>query len=156
MATSIELSINGQGRAIETDPDRSLLSVLREEFALTGAKYGCGEGQCGACTVLIDGEAKRSCVTKVGDCAGKQVGTIEGLAQDGRLHPLQAAFLECDASQCGYCTPGMILAGVALLADKPEPTPDDITRGLNGNICRCGTYARVAEAIVLAAKGGVK
>ena len=152
----MELSINGQVRTIETDPERSLLGVLREEFALTGAKYGCGEGQCGACTVLIDGEPERSCVTKIGDCTGKQIGTIEGLAQNGELHPLQAAFLACDATQCGYCTPGMIMAGVALLADKPEPSPADITRGLNGNICRCGTYARVAEAIELAAKGGAK
>jgi aerobic-type carbon monoxide dehydrogenase small subunit (CoxS/CutS family) len=124
-----------------------LLSVLRDDLALTGTKYGCGEGRCGACTVLIDGKARRSCQTEVGECSGKEITTIEGLARDGQLHPLQAAFLEVGAMQCGYCTPGMIVAGTALLAKNADPTPKEISRALNGNICRCGTYSRIVEAV---------
>jgi aerobic-type carbon monoxide dehydrogenase small subunit (CoxS/CutS family) len=154
VANSLELSINGENRPIDADPERSLLSVLRDDLGLTGAKYGCGEGQCGACTVLIDGQAKRSCITKIADCAGKPIGTIEGLAQGDQLHPLQAAFLECDATQCGYCTPGMIMSCVALLDRTPQPTQADIVRAMNGNICRCGAYARVAQAIEKAAMAG--
>jgi aerobic-type carbon monoxide dehydrogenase small subunit (CoxS/CutS family) len=158
----IELQINGTKRRIEADAERSLLSVLRDDLDLTGAKYGCGEGQCGACTILIDGQAARSCLTKVAALAGKQITTIEGLEQNGRLHPLQEAFLEVDAMQCGYCIPGMIMAGVGLLKKTPHPTEPEITRAMTGNVCRCGTYPRIVAAIRAAAdssqaqKGGGK
>lgn len=157
MASAIELSVNGAIRRVETDPERSLLGVLRNELDLTGAKYGCGEGECGACTVLIDGKPVRSCVTAVGDCAGRQVRTIESLASGERLHPLQQSFIDCDAMQCGYCTTGMIMSGVALLEKNPNPQHEDIVRHMDGNICRCGTYQRIVEAIGKAAamqKGG--
>lgn len=143
----IQLLINGSKRALEVDPQRSLLSVLRDELGLTGAKYGCGEGQCGACTVLVNGEERRSCVTKVADAAGKPIFTIEGLAQNGKLHPLQQAFLDADALQCGYCTPGMIMAGVALLNRNPQPADAEILRAMDRNICRCGTYPRIVAAV---------
>ena len=159
MAGSTELLVNGTKRRIEADPERSLLSILRDALDLTGSKYGCGEGRCGACTVLIDGKATRSCVTMLGDCEGKQITTIEGLERDGKLHPLQEAFLECGAMQCGYCTAGMIMSGVALLAKNAEPTLPDIVRSMEGNICRCGTYARIAAAIRqagVASKGGAR
>ena len=152
MAKVMELSVNGTRHRIETDAARSLLSVLREELDLTGSKYGCGEGQCGACTILIDGRPMRSCMTPVGAAAGKSVTTIEGLEQNGRLHPLQEAFLEADAMQCGYCTAGMIMSGVALLSKTPNPSEDEIVRFMNGNICRCGTYLRIVAAIRQAAK----
>ncbi|MBI1898723.1 MAG: (2Fe-2S)-binding protein [Acidobacteria bacterium] len=148
------LHVNGRAHRLDVDAGRSLLSVLREELELTGAKYGCGEGQCGACTVLVDGVAVRSCVTHAGAVAGKRITTIEGLEQNGRLHPLQEAFLATDALQCGYCTPGMIMAGAALLRKKPDPSEAEIVAGLNGNICRCGTYPRIVQAVRLAAKAG--
>jgi aerobic-type carbon monoxide dehydrogenase small subunit (CoxS/CutS family) len=157
MPTISELHVNGKKRRIEAEAERSLLSVLRDDLDLTGSKYGCGEGRCGACTVLIDGKAVRACLTEVGNCVGKQITTIEGLEREGTLHPLQQAFLEVGAMQCGYCTPGMIMAGVALLAKSPDPTPQEIERSLEGNICRCGTYARILLAIRKAAqmqKGG--
>jgi aerobic-type carbon monoxide dehydrogenase small subunit (CoxS/CutS family) len=159
MAVKTQFSVNGQPREVVVDPARSLLSVLRDDLQLTGCKYGCGEGECGACTVLVEGEAIRSCVTLLKDCAGKRITTIEGLATGDKLHPLQKAFLEKDAMQCGYCTTGMIMSGVALLADHPQPTRDDIVEHMDGNICRCGTYARIIEAIQRAAelqKGGAK
>lgn len=143
----IQLLINGSKRALQVDPQRSLLSVLRDELGLTGAKYGCGEGQCGACTVLVNGEARRSCITKVADAAGKPILTIEGLAQNGKLHPLQQAFLDADALQCGYCTPGMIMAGVALLHRNPQPADPEILRAMDRNICRCGAYPRIVAAV---------
>jgi aerobic-type carbon monoxide dehydrogenase small subunit (CoxS/CutS family) len=146
-----ELQVNGVARRIAVDSERSLLSVLRDELDLTGCKYGCGEGRCGACTVLIDGKATRSCVTAVGDCEGKQITTIEGLERDGKLHPLQEAFLDCGAMQCGYCTCGMIMSGVALLARNADPGVAEIVRTMEGNICRCGTYARIVQAIRQAA-----
>jgi aerobic-type carbon monoxide dehydrogenase small subunit (CoxS/CutS family) len=148
------LTVNDVAHATSADPARSLLSVLRDDLQLTGAKYGCGEGQCGACTVLIDGKPTRSCITEVGDCAGKQITTIEGVEQGGKLHRLQESFLACDAMQCGYCTAGMIMSGVALLAEKPQPTRDEIVRAMNGNICRCGTYQRIVAAVRQAAAGG--
>jgi aerobic-type carbon monoxide dehydrogenase small subunit (CoxS/CutS family) len=156
MTTPTEFQVNGLKRRVEADPGRSLLSVLREELDLTGSKYGCGEGRCGACTVLVDGKAVRSCTTPVGTCAGKAVTTIEGLERDGKLHPLQEAFLNVGAMQCGYCTPGMIMAGVALLAKNPSPTPPDVVQALEGNICRCGTYGRIVRAVCQASarKGG--
>jgi aerobic-type carbon monoxide dehydrogenase small subunit (CoxS/CutS family) len=152
MTAVTELHVNGTKHRLDADPARSLLSVLRDDLDLTGCKYGCGEGQCGACTVLLDGKAVRSCTTLVGNCAGKSVTTVEGLERDGKLHPLQEAFLEAGAMQCGYCTPGMIMAGVALLGRNPAPTTQDVCRSLEGNICRCGTYARIVLAVRKAAK----
>ena len=154
MARVTELDVNGTRRRIDADPDRTLLSVLRDDLDLTGTKYGCGEGQCAACTVLIDGTPTKSCLTKVGAVAGKRIVTIEGLAPAGKLHPVQEAFLEADAMQCGWCTPGMILGAVGLLAHTPHPTEADIVSGMNGHICRCGTYSRVVAAIQAAAKKG--
>jgi aerobic-type carbon monoxide dehydrogenase small subunit (CoxS/CutS family) len=146
------LVVNGGERRVEAPPGESLLAVLRDRLQLTGAKYGCGEGQCGACTVLLDGRAVRSCRIAVEDAAGKRVTTIEGLEQaGGRLHPVQAAFLEAEAFQCGYCTPGMIVAAVALLQKQPDPSEDEIASGLAGNLCRCGTYPRIVAAVKQAA-----
>ena len=154
MATT--LTINGAERRLEADPSRPLLSVLRDDLELTGPKYGCGEGQCGACTVLVDGRPARSCITELSECAGKKITTIEGLADGERLHPVQQAFLDCDAMQCGYCTPGMILSATYVLDRLPEPSREQIVRAMQGNICRCGTYQRIVEAIQKAAgqKGG--
>jgi isoquinoline 1-oxidoreductase subunit alpha len=148
-----ELRINGARVRVDADADRSLLSVLRDDLELTGAKYGCGEGQCGACTVLLDGTAARSCITPVGAVGAKQITTIEGLEQNGKLHPLQEAFLEMGAMQCGYCTCGMIMSGVALLRKNPHPSASEIAHGMEGNVCRCGTYQRIVAAIAQAATG---
>ncbi len=148
----MELLVNGVRRQVDADAGRSLLSVLRDDLELTGAKYGCGEGQCGACTVLIDGRAARACTVRVGAVAGKAITTIEGLERNGRLHPVQQAFLDAGALQCGYCTPGMILAAVALLSQNPDPTDAEIVRAMQGNICRCGTYSRIITAIRMAAR----
>jgi aerobic-type carbon monoxide dehydrogenase small subunit (CoxS/CutS family) len=147
MPAAIQLVVNGQPREVAAERERSLLSVLRDDLLLAGCKYGCGEGECGACTVLIDGQAIRSCVTAIGDCAGKQIKTVESLEQNGQLHPVQQAFLDAGAMQCGYCTTGMIMSGVALLAKHPQPTRDEIVEGMNGNICRCGTYPRIIAAL---------
>lgn len=152
MSVIREINVNGARLRVDADPERSLLSVLRDDLDLTGTKYGCGEGQCGACTVLVDGSAVRSCLTPVGSVAGKQVTTIEGLERNGQLHPLQEAFLESGALQCGYCTPGMIMSGVALLRKNPNPTPKEVARFMEGNICRCGTYPRIIAAIIKAAE----
>ena len=149
----IELHINGTKRRLEVEAERSLLSVLRDELDLTGAKYSCGEGQCGACTVLIEGQPMRSCITSVGTTVGKQITTIEGLEQNGRLHPLQEAFLNAGAMQCGYCIPGMIMSGAGLLKKNPHPTEQEIIRAMEGNICRCGTYPRIVAAIRQATNG---
>ena len=148
----MELLLNGAKVRIHAEPERSLLSVLRDDLGLTGAKYGCGEGECGACTVLIDGVAMRSCQKKVGAIGAQAITTIEGLEQNGKLHPVQEAFLEAGAMQCGYCTCGMILSGVALLRRNPSPTPREIVRGMDGNVCRCGTYPRILAALARAAK----
>src|SRR4030095_3621162 len=137
-----ELYVNGKKLRIDAEPDRTLLSVLRDDLDLTGSKYGRGEGPCGACTVLIDGQATRSCVTRLSAAAGKKITTIEGIEKNGRLHPLQEAFLEADALQCGYCTPGMIISGVALLSKNANPSEQEIVRFMEGNVCRCGTYPR--------------
>ena len=156
---AIKLVVNGATHELDLDRQRSLLFVLRDELGLTGCKYGCGEGQCGACTVLIDGRATRSCITTLGECDGKRIATIEGLEQNGNLHPLQTAFLKCDAMQCGYCTPGMIMSGVALLKSNVDPSEGDVIHALNGNICRCGTYGRIVQAVRQAAeamKGGAQ
>src|SRR5258708_19157594 len=151
MAAIRTLSVNGATHPVTVDPDRSLLSVLRDDLELPGSKFGCGEGQCGACTVLIDGQPTRSCITPVGSAAGKRIRTIESLEKDGRLHPLQEAFLEADAMQCGYCTPGMIMSGVGLLEKHPHPTDAEIVRFMEGNLCRCGAYPRILAAIRKAA-----
>jgi aerobic-type carbon monoxide dehydrogenase small subunit (CoxS/CutS family) len=152
------LNVNGKKLSVNVDPQASLLNVLRNDLDLTGTKYGCGEAQCGACTVLIDGQQTRSCITQVGRVANSQITTIEGLEKDGQLHPLQEAFLKADAMQCGYCTPGMIMSGVALLNKNSKPTREDIVHHMNGNICRCGTYLRIVAAIQMAAaeKGNAK
>src|SRR5215467_11510589 len=155
MARVTQLNVNGINRTIDVDADATLLSVLRGPLDLTGTKYGCGEGQCAACTVLIDGQPTKSCLTKVGSVGSKRVVTIEGLAQEGRLHPVQEAFLEADALQCGWCTPGMILGAVGLLRRTPHPSEAEIVSGMNGHICRCGTYPRIVSAIQSAAKKGV-
>jgi aerobic-type carbon monoxide dehydrogenase small subunit (CoxS/CutS family) len=152
----IELIVNGTRRRLETDPQRSLLTVLREDLDLTGAKYGCGEGQCGACTVLIEGQPTRSCLTKLGSLAGKSVTTIEGLESGGQLHPLQQAFLDAGAMQCGYCTAGMIVAGAGLLRRNPDPEEPEIRKALEGNVCRCGTYTRIVTAVRAAAAMGTR
>ena len=155
MARITELNVNGSRRTIDADPDRPLLSILRDDLDLTGVKYGCGEGQCAACTVLIDGTPTKSCITRAGAVAGKRIVTIEGLAPQGKLHPVQEAFLEADAMQCGWCTPGMILGVVGLLDRTPHPSEAEIVSSMNGHICRCGTYSRVIHAVQLAAaKGG--
>jgi aerobic-type carbon monoxide dehydrogenase small subunit (CoxS/CutS family) len=148
----MELVVNQKHYRLQVDPDRMLLWVLRDELELTGSKYGCGEGQCGACTVLIDGAPVRSCITRASTVAGKQITTIEGVAQNGRLHPLQEAFIQADAMQCGYCTPGMIVSGVALLKKTPHPSEAEIRRAMEGNVCRCGTYLRIVAAVQLAEK----
>jgi aerobic-type carbon monoxide dehydrogenase small subunit (CoxS/CutS family) len=154
MARVTELHVNGSARRIDADPDRMLLSVLRDDLDLTGTKYGCGEGQCAACTVLVDGVATRSCITRVSSVAGKKIVTIEGLASGDRLHPVQQAFLDHDALQCGYCTPGMILGAVSLLRKNANPSEAEIVSGMNGHICRCGTYPRIVAAIQQASRKG--
>src|SRR5687768_11523544 len=146
------LQINGRDQRVDVPPSEPLLTVLRTELGLTGAKYGCGEGQCGACTVLVDGQAVRSCVSPVSTVQGKRITTIEGLGAPGSLHPVQQAFAELDAMQCGYCTAGMIMSAVALLSRQPDATEDQIARGMNGNICRCGTHPRIVDAIRKAAQ----
>jgi nicotinate dehydrogenase subunit A len=153
---TINLVINGRPYTAEADPQISLLTVLRENLDLTGAKYGCGEGQCGACTVVVDGRAQRSCVTRAENIAQKQIITIEGLARGAQLHPVQAAFLEEGALQCGYCTPGMIMSAVALLSRNDHPTQSEIIDALDGNICRCGAYSRIISAVQKAATVLVK
>ena len=144
---TIHLVINGKTYGVEADPQTSLLTVLREHLDLTGTKYGCGEGQCGACTVLIDGKAQRSCMARVGAVAQKQITTIEGLAAGDRLHPVQQAFLDAGAMQCAYCTSGMIMSAVALLQKNPHPQEKEIVDFMDGNVCRCGTYSRIVAAI---------
>jgi len=154
MFDTLELQVNGASRRVKCDPDKSLLWVLRDDLDLTGSKYGCGEGQCGACTVLIDGVATRSCVTKVSSVTGKRILTIEGLEKNGRLHPVQQAFLDAGQMQCGYCTAGMIMSATALLQKNASPTDQQILRAMEGNVCRCGTYTRIAQAIKKAARNG--
>jgi len=152
MADFLELHVNGERHRLDVDPGKSLLGVLREDLDLTGSKYGCGEGQCGACTVLLDGLPVRSCVTPVGSVGAAAVLTIEGLEQDGRLHPVQAAFLAEGALQCGYCTAGMIMSAAGLLRSEPDPDEAAIGRALEGNVCRCGAYARIIASVRRAAR----
>lgn len=152
MAT-LTLEVNGSPHKIEADPGEPLLFVLRNRLGLTGTKYGCGEGQCGACTVLVDGRPTRSCRMPAEAAAGKKISTIESLGENGKLHPLQEAFLEEEAFQCGYCTPGMIMSAHALLTATPRPSDEQIIQHMNGNVCRCGTYPRIVAAIHRAAEG---
>ncbi len=147
-----KLRINGSQVNVDAEEERSLLDLLREDLGLSGAKYGCGEGRCGACTVLVDGAPVRSCVTALKTVASGEITTIEGLEREGKLHPLQEAFLDTGAMQCGYCTCGMIMSGVALLSKNPNPTREEIVEHMNGNICRCGTYPRILAAVSGAAK----
>ena len=148
---TIQFVLNGERRRVTTDPDRVLLEILREDLQLTGTKYGCGERQCGACSVLVDGRRAFACRTPASSVEGKAVTTIEGLAQGDDLHPVQEAFLAEQAYQCGYCTAGMIMTAVALLKEKPEPTDREIVDGLNRNICRCCSYPQIVQAVKRAA-----
>jgi aerobic-type carbon monoxide dehydrogenase small subunit (CoxS/CutS family) len=147
-----ELYVNGKTVPVNADGERTLLSVLRDDLDLTGSKYGCGEGQCGACTVLLDGSAVRSCRTTAAEVGKRKITTIESLERDGQLHPLQEAFLKMDAMQCGYCTSGMIMSGYALLQKSRDPSEAEIIRSMNGNVCRCGVYQRIIAAIKDGAK----
>ncbi len=155
MGRITRINVNGVARPIDATSERTLLSVLRDDLDLPGTKYGCGEGQCGACTVLVDGKSVRSCQTPVGSVEGKQITTIEGLEQERTLHPLQQAFLDDDAMQCGYCTPGMIMSAASLLRRNPNPSRQEIVRYMEGNICRCGAYSRIVAAIQRASKAEV-
>jgi len=152
MEQNIEFKLNGKPQRLNVSGERVLLWVLRVDLGLTGAKYGCGEGFCGACTVLVNNKAVRSCSTAVKDIQGKEVLTIEGLAENGNLHPLQKAFMENDALQCGYCTPGMILNAYSLLKENPHPTSSEIVSGMEDNLCRCGAHNRIIRAIQSASK----
>jgi aerobic-type carbon monoxide dehydrogenase small subunit (CoxS/CutS family) len=152
MEEIIHFELNGKKTEMLLDPDLTLLWVLRNKFGLTGTKYGCGIGYCGACTVLLDNEAVRSCTLGLKDVAGKKVVTIEGLAHNGELHPIQKAFIENDALQCGYCTSGMIMNAVGLLLKNPEPTRQEIITGMDDNLCRCGAHVRIVRAVQSAAK----
>lgn len=157
MSAEFSFTVNGQGRTAKTDGARPLLDVLREDFGLTGTKYGCGEGACRVCTVILDGKPVQSCLTPVSAVAGKKVETIEGLEADGKLHPVQEAFVQEEGMQCGYCVPGMIMSTVALLREKPKPNREEIVQALNGNLCRCCGYPNLLNAIEAAAtKGGAR
>jgi aerobic-type carbon monoxide dehydrogenase small subunit (CoxS/CutS family) len=150
----VRLRVNGEEVALHVAPHRTLLDVLRHELGLTGAKEGCGQGNCGACTVLLDGEAVYACLTLAIDCAGCEVRTVEGLAQGGMLHPVQSAFVGHDGYQCGYCTPGQVMSAVALLEHNPDPTRAEVERAMSGNLCRCGAYHGIVEAVLAAAGEG--
>ena len=152
MAKPLQMEVNGKKCSLSCDPETPLLTALRDELGLTGTKYGCGEGQCGACTVLVDGAPRRSCQIPVSAAAARRITTIEGLEQSGHLHPIQQAFLDAGAFQCAYCTSGMIMSSVGLLATKSNPSAEEIAHALQGNICRCGTHPRVVEAVQQAAK----
>jgi len=152
MKEKIRFTLNGKSVELTEDTDRILLWVLRVDFGLTGTKYGCGENHCGACTVLVESEAVRSCQFRLKDIKNKKVLTVEGLAKNGSLHPLQEAFMKNDALQCGYCTPGMIMNAYALLHKNPNPTPAQIIAGMDDNLCRCGAHKRIIEAIQFAAR----
>ncbi|HUX08154.1 MAG TPA: (2Fe-2S)-binding protein [Acidobacteriota bacterium] len=147
MPDSISFNLNGRSVSIEVDGERPLLWVLRSDLGLTGTKSGCGEGHCGACTVLVDGEPVRSCQTPVREAAGKQVMTIEGLSSNGKLHPLQEAFIKHYALQCGFCTPGMLMSAYSLIQHNPNPSREQIVEAMEDNFCRCGTYSRIIEAV---------
>jgi aerobic-type carbon monoxide dehydrogenase small subunit (CoxS/CutS family) len=153
MKTSVQFHLNGRPTTLHTDDDRTLLWVLRTDLELTGTKYGCGAGLCGACTVVVNGKAVRSCQTLLREVEGKDVITIEGLARGGRLHPLQQAFIDHGGFQCGYCTPGMIMHAYALLQQQPHPKREAIVEGMEGNLCRCGAHRGIIAAIEEASRG---
>lgn len=152
MDTTVQFTVNGRAQRVSTDSRRTLLDVLREDLGLTGTKYGCGEGQCRACTVLLDGKAAASCQTTMDEVGGKTIETIESLSTSGKLHPVQQAFVVEGAMQCGYCVPGMVMATVALLRRIPKPTTAEIVTGLNGNLCRCCGYGNILKAVERAAQ----
>jgi aerobic-type carbon monoxide dehydrogenase small subunit (CoxS/CutS family) len=152
MEETIKFQLNGKQTEALIDPTQTLLWVLRNHFGLTGTKYGCGTGFCGACTVLIDDEPVRSCQLSVGDAAGKKIVTVEGLASNGKLHPVQKAFVEHDALQCGFCTPGMIMNATGLLKKNPAPSVQQVKEGMENNLCRCGAHVRIVEAVLTASK----
>jgi len=154
MKQAVEFTLNGEQVRLETEPDRPLLWVLRGDQALTGTKYGCGEGLCGACAVLVDGHAVRACILSINDVSGKAVTTIEGLAAGENLHPVQQAFIQLDALQCGYCTPGMIVTAVGLLSKNPQASEAEIIAGMDTNLCRCGAHKRILEAVQSVARNG--
>jgi aerobic-type carbon monoxide dehydrogenase small subunit (CoxS/CutS family) len=147
------LRVNGREMVLHIEPRRTLLSVLREELGLTGAKEGCGEGNCGACTVMVDGETVYACLTLAVDCEGQEIRTVEGLARGGERHPVQEAFVRKDGYQCGFCTSGQVMSAVALLERHPNPTEEQVRRGMAGNLCRCGAYPNIVAAVLAAAKG---
>lgn len=151
MPDRFTLDVNGSTHQIETDGERPLLDVLREDLSLTGTKYGCGEGACGACTVIIDGEATRSCITSISEVDGRKVETIEGLAKDGELHQVQQAFIDQSAMQCGYCVPGQIMNAVALLRSTPQASREQVVEAMDGNLCRCCNYRNIRAAVEQAA-----
>jgi aerobic-type carbon monoxide dehydrogenase small subunit (CoxS/CutS family) len=152
MEIPIVFQLNGKKTEVLMDPDQTLIWVLRNHFGLTGTKFGCGMGSCGSCTVLIDQEPERSCIVSIGEVVGKTVVTIEGLSEGGKLHPVQKAFIEHDALQCGYCTPGMIMNATGLLIKNPSPSTQQIKAGMENNLCRCGAHVRIIEAVRTAAK----
>ncbi|MDB6055466.1 MAG: (2Fe-2S)-binding domain protein [Verrucomicrobiales bacterium] len=156
MPNVTKVRVNGVTRSIDADPDRPLLGVLRDDLDLIGAKFGCGEGQCGACTVLLAGTPVKSCRLKMSSLADREITTVEGLAHGDALHPVQQAFLDRDALQCGYCTCGMIMCAVALLNENPHPTRDQVVEEMNGNVCRCGAYGRIVDAVLAASNSGKK
>jgi aerobic-type carbon monoxide dehydrogenase small subunit (CoxS/CutS family) len=159
MAKISEIFVNGKALRIDAEGERTLLSVLRDDLDLTGSKYGCGEGECGACTVLVDGAPRRSCRLTVGEIGQRKISTIEGLEKNGQLHPVQEAFLKADAMQCAYCSSGMIMKAYALLQRSKNPSENEIVRAMNGNICRCGTYQRIVAAVkdaALTLNGGAR
>lgn len=149
--SGLTITVNGSDHLVEAEPDTPLLYVLRNDLGLHAAKFGCGLSQCGACTVLVDGEAVRSCIYPVSDAAGKQVTTLEGLGNEEDMHPIQQAFLDEQAAQCGYCIPGMMMTAAALLERNPAPDEADIRKALSGNLCRCGTHVRIMQAVARAA-----
>jgi aerobic-type carbon monoxide dehydrogenase small subunit (CoxS/CutS family) len=152
MKATLQFQLNGKSRRVETDPQRPLLDLLREDIQLTGTKYGCGEGQCRACSVLIDGQPVASCVAPAESIEGRRIETIESLSQNGEMHPVQQAFLDKEAMQCGYCVPGMIMTAVALLRNNPSPSKEEIIEAMNGNLCRCCGYVNLIQAVQHAAE----
>jgi len=153
-AVPVTLHVNGKAFQVCVEPRRTLVSVLREELGLTGAKHGCGRGQCGACTVMMDGETVYACMTLAVDCQGREIRTVEGVAQGDALHPVQEAFIEHDGYQCGFCTPGQVVSAVALLEHNPHPTEKEVRREMAGNLCRCGAYPNIVKAVLAAADTG--
>ncbi len=155
-ANDVALTVNGETVHLAVSPDASLLNALRDDLELTGTKHGCGEGECGACSVLLNGKVVNSCLVLAVECAGSEVLTIEGLGRSGKLHPLQEAFVQIGAVQCGFCTPGMVMAAYALLQENPSPSEADVRRALEGNLCRCTGYRKIIDAVLAAADGGLR